>query len=271
MKKRLILLLTVLIMCVNVSGCGTDLQSFAKNTYPQAIQERVNSNIRIAEKFNSLGALSDESLNSLKTHMQQQANKYKTTDNKTASLLGSAVSEYKALDGSTGLPKYVTLIDDDGVSHDIYYDNPILPLPTGDKNVDYIWKKSVVKNLNTSPSIDELHLGHFVISNYLASTKFNSKWYNNNEWYTRDDADVKPIELVSEDVKDEINKNLKAQIYILRSDIATIDGMSTVDGIMSMVNQACAGDKIDTKIIKFNPKDKRISLGLPTDDVSVSE
>ena len=26
------------------------------------------------------------------------------------------------------------------------------------------------------------------------------------------------------------------------------------------------GDKIDTKIIKFNPKDKRISLGLPTDD-----
>ena len=28
-----------------------------------------------------------------------------------------------------------------------------------------------------------------------------------------------------------------------------------------------AGDKIDTKIIKFNPKDKRISLGLPTDEV----
>ena len=28
-----------------------------------------------------------------------------------------------------------------------------------------------------------------------------------------------------------------------------------------------AGDKIDTKIIKFNPQDKRISLGLPTDEV----
>lgn len=28
-----------------------------------------------------------------------------------------------------------------------------------------------------------------------------------------------------------------------------------------------AGDKINTKIIKFNPKDKRISLGLPTDEV----
>ena len=28
-----------------------------------------------------------------------------------------------------------------------------------------------------------------------------------------------------------------------------------------------AGDKIDTKVIKFNPKDKRISLGLPTDEV----
>ena len=27
------------------------------------------------------------------------------------------------------------------------------------------------------------------------------------------------------------------------------------------------GDKIDTKIIKFNPQDKRIALGLPTDDV----
>lgn len=28
-----------------------------------------------------------------------------------------------------------------------------------------------------------------------------------------------------------------------------------------------AGSKIDTKIVKFNPKDKRISLGLPTDDI----
>ena len=33
-----------------------------------------------------------------------------------------------------------------------------------------------------------------------------------------------------------------------------------------------AGDKIDTKIVKFNPKDKRISLGLPTDETeSVQE
>lgn len=31
-----------------------------------------------------------------------------------------------------------------------------------------------------------------------------------------------------------------------------------------------AGDKIDTKIIKFNPKDKRISLGLPTDDTPIA-
>ena len=29
-----------------------------------------------------------------------------------------------------------------------------------------------------------------------------------------------------------------------------------------------AGDKINTKIIKFNPKDKRISLGLPTEDTA---
>ena len=32
-----------------------------------------------------------------------------------------------------------------------------------------------------------------------------------------------------------------------------------------------AGDKIDTKIMKFNPKDKRISLGLPTDDIESVE
>ena len=31
------------------------------------------------------------------------------------------------------------------------------------------------------------------------------------------------------------------------------------------------GDKINTKIIKFNPKDKRISLGLPTDDIPTAE
>ena len=27
-----------------------------------------------------------------------------------------------------------------------------------------------------------------------------------------------------------------------------------------------AGDKINTKIVKFNPKDKRISLGLPGEE-----
>ena len=32
-----------------------------------------------------------------------------------------------------------------------------------------------------------------------------------------------------------------------------------------------AGDKIDTKIVKFNPKDKRISLGLPTDDTEPAQ
>ena len=31
-----------------------------------------------------------------------------------------------------------------------------------------------------------------------------------------------------------------------------------------------AGDKVNTKIIKFNPKDKRISLGLPTDESSAA-
>lgn len=32
-----------------------------------------------------------------------------------------------------------------------------------------------------------------------------------------------------------------------------------------------AGDKVNTKIIKFNPKDKRISLGLPTDDTPIAQ
>ena len=38
-------------------------------------------------------------------------------------------------------------------------------------------------------------------------------------------------------------------------------------GIMPALMTAFDGDKIDTKIIKFNPQDKRISLGLPTDEV----
>lgn len=32
-----------------------------------------------------------------------------------------------------------------------------------------------------------------------------------------------------------------------------------------------AGDKVSTKIIKFNPKDKRISLGLPSDDTPIAQ
>lgn len=30
-----------------------------------------------------------------------------------------------------------------------------------------------------------------------------------------------------------------------------------------------AGDKINTQIVKFNPKDKRISLGLPSNEAAV--
>ena len=252
MKKKLLGILLGIGVMLTASGCGTDLQEFAKNTYPQAIQDRVNANIDIARKFNDLGALSDKTLASLEKHMQDQANKYKKSDDKTASLLGSAVSEVRVL--GDDLPSYVTVIYE-GISYDIYKGVPISIGAIPEQAYDFFWDIAVPSNFDKDPAFgtekksNELNLSHFVISNYLAATKFNSITFARNTWYPRDAADVKPIELVSKDVKDELNKNLKAQIYILRPEIATMDGMSSVDGIINMVQQACQGDDINTEML----------------------
>lgn len=246
--KKIIIALSLGIISVGISGCGTDLQNFAETTYPQAIADRGEANKKIAAKFKDLGALSEASYEKVCQNIDKQVEKYQKTDNKTASLLGSAVSEYRVL--AENNPSYVTVINED-VSYDVYKGEEI-DLGSGKQSYDYFWDIAVPTSFNKSPSLGELNLSHFVISNYLCATKFNKKFYNNS-FYSRNEQDVKPIELISQDVKDEINQHLKAQVYVLRQDIATVDGMSTTDGIISMVQQAMGdGDSKSVNVELLN-------------------
>ena len=77
-------------------------------------------------------------------------------------------------------------------------------------------------------------------------------------------------ELKEGDVKEGVITRIKgfgAFVEVLPGVEALLPQSALVEYQNSTNTMLKAGDKIDTKIIKFNPKDKRISLGLPTDDV----
>ena len=79
-------------------------------------------------------------------------------------------------------------------------------------------------------------------------------------------------ELKEGDVKEGIITRIKpfgAFVEVLPGVEALLPQSALVEYQNSTNSILNAGDKIDTKIVKFNPKDKRISLGLPTGDTPV--
>lgn len=144
--------------------------------------------------------------------------------------IAGAVKYYRVLGDSE--PSYITYIDDDGISQDVYVDNP--------GSFANVW----INHVSSSKPEEESDPGkltgsHFIISNYLQATKFKSinggTGCSINTWL--ENPSCTPIDLIG-DISEDINAKLRAQVYVLRSDIATLDDCSTTDGISAIIQSA---------------------------------
>lgn len=250
MKKKLITLLITLTATLCLAGCTSGLQDFADTTLPELVKDRGEVNKNWAENFRAIGVISDEQCENMKKNIDVQVKKYTTATDANGSIgadtlatIANSVSQYTL--GGEGNPSYVVLLEGDD------NDKPRnLPYVSSEKGYMYVksdgsydTSKSVPDSTVATMDKDGLVLPNFIMSNYLHVYQFSQ--VNTGDIgvpVTRDENKITPIEFISKDVKDAINDLTKAEVYVLRPDITTVTGESTLDGIMAKVQDAVNTD-----------------------------
>ena len=254
MKIRKLLIISIgIIFASSLTACSTGAKEFATGAFPAAIAARGQANIDLARAYKEMGALSDKTFLEVEENINHQVAIYKEATTEKASVLGDAVSAYKVLVDEQ--PEYIVFIDEDGTNYNLdLKDNVYKSSETKVSGIE-------VPNKPDNPDFDGYKNGYsgFIVSNYLYVTKFKSEgdYAKDNTWTKRKNynnvndrsvnSPIEPIQMVSEDVQEEINARLRAKVYILRSDIASLQSTDSMDGIFEMVKEATADpDNIDT-------------------------
>lgn len=274
--KKIILVTVCIISCFGLTGCGSGLQDFAESTLPDAIRKRGDANKQTASMFYSIGALSEDQYNSICKDIDKQVKKYAPDmDNSSSSedvgkkvlnTLSVAVSKLHITCPDNNLPSYVTYTDDDGESHKLYgYDGErdgtsvgwnYAALENGKRVAPYVksdegeaYCKKVDKNGKVG---DSFGIAGFVMSNYLAFNTFGGK-YGTEEYIDIDSNEIEPIQLVSADAKDAINKAVKAKLYVLNNDMINTNDLNALDSVIANIQQTVnSNDKPKQKAAELN-------------------
>lgn len=274
--KKIILVTVCIISCFGLTGCGSGLKDFAESTLPDAIRKRGEANKQTASMFYSIGALSEDQYNSICKDIDKQVKKYAPDmDNSSSSedvgkkvlnTLSVAVSKLHITCPSNNLPSYVTYTDDDGESHKLYgyvgdrngasvgwnyaaleNGKRVAPYVKSDEGEAYC--KKVDKNGKVG---DSFGIAGFVMSNYLAFNTFGGK-YGTEEYIDIDSNEIEPIQLVSDDAKDAINKAVKAKLYVLNNDMINTNDLNALDGVIANIQQTInSNDKPKQKAAELN-------------------
>lgn len=273
--KKIILVTVCIISCLGLTGCGSGLQDFAESTLPQAVRDRGEANKQTAALFYSIGALSEAQYKEVCNNIDKQVKKYAPTadngeidENTSKKILGTvsaAVSKLHLSIPGNQMPSYVVGYDSDGApiqfegknladhGWNYYYD---LIYNESTQTYTYYESKTVKSNWDdrwkSKPGNDDMWLTNFVMSNYLAFKTFDGK-YGSDEWIDIPDEKIEPIEMVSEDVSESINKAVKAKLYVLKSDMVNTNDLNALDGLMANVQQTInSNDKPRQKAAELN-------------------
>ena len=275
--KKIILVTVCIISCFGLTGCGSGLKDFAQSTLPQAIRDRGEANKQTAALFYSIGAISESQYIKMCEHIDKQVKKYapeakngEIDDNTSKKILGTvsgAVSKLHLSTPNNQTPSYVVGYDDnetpiqfDGMPYDTwnyYYDYKVNSDGTlswgGGTNPAWAKVKSNTSDgWKTKPGDSDMILTNFVMSNYLAFKTFGGT-YGSDEWIDIPDNKIEPIELVSEDVSEDINKAIKAKLYVLNSDMITTNDLNALDSLIANIQQTInSNDKPKQKAAELN-------------------
>lgn len=267
--KKIILVTVCIISCFGLTGCGSGLQDFAESTLPQAMRDRGEANKQTAALFYSIGALSEKQYNTVCDNIDKQVKKYapaadngeidESTSKKILGTVAQAVSVMHV--GHTGNPSYIVFHPDEDSTVNLYYCENC---DVYHENVDKCSSASYnIKNWPFgSDGSGQDNIAYFIMSNYINSVVFKNKYsYLLGTEYLVDrdldfngsGKDVEPIELVSEDVGEELNKAIKAKLYVLKSDMVTTNDLNALDGLIANVQQTInSNDKPKQKAAELN-------------------
>lgn len=155
-------------------------------------------------------------------------NDYSVTNSSVLSQIANSVSQYTL--GGNGTPSYVQEVDSNGSS----------------KNIDANGDAASYKNYIIS---NYLHFEFFGNSSGTAGETISEETTNGQKRLRpvlKDDGTIEsprgdaiePLRFVGETYTKKINSMTKIQLYVLKSDITTGSDISTVDGLMSKVQDA---------------------------------
>ena len=262
--KKIILVTVCIISCLGLTGCGTSLTEFAGSTLPVALKERGETNKRIAKQFMDINALSESQYEAICKDIDKQIAKYVSEtdsgeiDNNVAmkklSNIAPAVTRMSLTSPSNKFPSSVQFTEDEDTK--TYYlvnmESGINYHEAGQTAGYYLVDPSVYVETNEAykhkGNKDANMVASYVMSNYLTFDVQGGKNYEDgNDTVNIPDNEVRPIELVSKNVKDDINKALKAKLYVLRQDILTTNDINTLDSLIANVNKTIDSNIKDSK------------------------
>lgn len=242
MKKRLMITIMFILITISLSGCSSNLSKWANTKLPDLLYERGELNKNIAYKYMLMGAITEDQYNKIEEKIDDQVEKYTEVNDEgmvkdsSISLLSNAVSYYKLADNSDH-PSQISIIDGETTKNYIWnnVDNYIPKDGLALANIDIVSNSWVENNKNAAV------LSNFVLSNYLHVYSYGKSGDNSQKEVYRDDkSEIQPIEFIPEDLKNEINEKMYAEIYVLKGQFNTKS--NSLDGTLKIIEEALAND-----------------------------
>lgn len=230
--RKIIISVVFLTIMLTIPGCGEVIQAFMTSSLATEIENRVNSNIEILESLGNAGLLSDTMVQETKSDMLEIAANIRklaeAEDQSALIMLNQSVVSYKQYtdETTTGIKYY----DENGKSHDVN--------PGNDENGNHI------KGLDVVSSGTTVGLDAYLAGNYMASVHGviyrGDGTVSTDHW--REDMDAEPVRLLSDDMKNELNKKFAFNVYVLNP-TATQTGQSSsadggIDGLIELFQQS---------------------------------
>jgi hypothetical protein len=233
-KGKIIIPLILLMSLFALTACSSGLQEFAETTLPEAIKDRGEANRTMVGKLEAAGLISETTATNLKNNIDKQIATYTKTEadgtisDKMLSTVQGAVSKYHL--GGEGSPSYITYIKDDGTSYNLTYDSDNDEYSNSTAGVS-VSDSSMVDSTATVP------MPLFIMSNYLHVMSFGQDGImpdkDSDGKYTVTRTVSEPIQMISD--ANILDQNVDAKIYVLKTDITSVNGTNTIDGVIAAI------------------------------------
>lgn len=234
-KKKIIICVITILICCSLTGCGDVLKTFLNSDISAAMIARMDANADCATLLHSGGFISDKTYKDLLDSLEKQKTEYSKKLNMDADevnmddngALVKAISYLQSVCGCKLHEKgHDVITKDDGDEYEVYPE---------DADND--------KGTPSDNTLNNLSISNFLLwgNSDAGGSRYGSVSKDSHSSVHKIASEfnraVEPIVLVDEDAAQEINEKFAFEIWVLKPNIASIDGSNSIDGIMELLNQ----------------------------------